>query len=129
MSRVSSDGDDRLPPGSAAWCTDGTHDITPSRRHDHDRCVVCGKSKQAIYDAPRGAQVGDFRVVCRESECSYGDRVDLEGNGYTNHVSILLARAALRDHQAEVSGGDPERHHAALIQQHPVSSVAPGADP
>lgn len=89
-------------------------------------CRYCGRSGQTLYSHPKGAANGDFRVVCTEPDCAYGHFTDADGHGYTNHASLVMARAALTAHQSEVTGGEPDggaARHATRIQQHPLDAV------
>lgn len=81
-------------------------------------CVACGVGHMTLYNGTLGAAQGDFRVVCREEGCTYGERTDREGNGYTNHTHIVLAKSALKAHQSDVDG-----LHDAQIEQHPCTDV------
>lgn len=110
--------DDRCPPGE--------HVIV--RAHTGGRiCRYCGTHSQTLYSHPKGAAEGDFRVVCTEPDCSYGHFTDANGHGYTNHTSLVMASAALDDHQDDSertdSDGEEAARHSAKIQQHPVDAV------
>ena len=105
-------------------CPEGMHDVGKPPYSGGDRqCVVCGTLSQTIYADPRSAAAGDFRVVCTEPECDYGQRVDADGNGYTNHFSLALAKSALGEHQSRT-----ETPHSAWIQQHPIDAVSESND-
>lgn len=107
-------------------CAEGTHDLgkPPHARTNGRVCKKCGMAGQSVYtchhDLGFDAQLGDFRVVCREPECDFGRAVDADGHGYTNHTSMLMARAALLAHQKD--HGDEEMHDAS-IQEHPIDAV------
>lgn len=88
-------------------------------RKGFTRCRGCGISYQSLVDHFGDATRDDYRVVCREPGCDYGDRVDSKGHGYTNHAALCLAVAAIRDHQSDVDDGP----HDATIQQHPIPDV------
>lgn len=99
-------------------CAEGAHVVGYPPNGEFKECRKCGVSEQTLYDSPRGAALDDFRVVCREPECQYGDRLDRDGHGYTNHVSLGLAKTALLSHQRSVEG-----RHQAQIEQHPIEAV------
>lgn len=105
-------------------CSEGTHVIGYPPTGRFRECRKCGVSEQTIYDSPQGAALDDFRVVCTEPGCDYGTRVDSDGNGYTNHVLLHLAKAALRRHQR--SADEP---HRVKIQQHPIEAVVEMDEP
>lgn len=105
-------------------CAEGTHIIGYPPESDYRECRKCKTDEQTIYDHPPNAALGDFRVVCLEADCEYGHRVDRDGHGYTNHVSLALAKSALLRHQE-----DADSPHQAKIEQHPVEAVVEAEGP
>jgi len=113
--------DDERPEGA---CLDGEHDLYKRPRDGNRVCKHCGVSSQTLYGAPKSAQTGDLRVVCRDPDCGFGPHTDANGHGYVNHTTMALARAALVGHQRAVGDeDDPDTWHDASIQQHPVPAI------